>query len=77
MQNYYLKLILKLRCTNTKSKNRIRLLINPIQTGGGGGFDHPDLNPLLLTNDLRLQCSYFVTFPQITCEQFGLLGLGS
>ena len=53
IQNYYLKLILRLRCTNTKSQNRIRLLINPIQTGGGGwgAFDHPDLNPLLLTND--------------------------
>ena len=43
---------------------------NPIQTGGGGVWRHPDLNPLLLTND----CVYSVPtswfFLKFIWEQF-------
>ena len=45
-------------------------MLNPIQTGGGGGgvWQHPRLKFFITHERLRLQCSYFVTFPQIYVE---------
>ena len=40
--------------------------LNPLQTGGGGGrLTPPRLKSFITHERLRLQCSYFMTFPQI------------
>ena len=54
----------------------LMMVFNPIQTGGGG-WPHPDLNPLLLTNDCIYSVPTLWLFLKFTWEQFGLLGFGS
>ena len=67
--SYLLRMVNEL--SRTSSRYLLCHLLNPIQTGRGGGggrLTPPRLKSFLTHERLCLQCSYFVTFPQIYLE---------